>query len=210
MLTLLIPLILVSSSELKWGDNPDAIHCVRDKIYVSNSGGLNFPNYDSTLSVLNPILLTESKKIVVGPNPGKIVSREDGKSIYVIVRGDYGTRPSGLKGVNVSNDEIYFNSSFEVQDIAQFNTNLLLFQSNTSMIQLFDTDLNKLNSKPIVTNLSVQTFYGMSYLKNRKEICVYDANSYTNSGFLHFYTLDGIYQKKYKVGLNPNNVIEFD
>ncbi|NDF59501.1 MAG: hypothetical protein EB100_00305 [Crocinitomicaceae bacterium] len=195
---------------IKVGDNPDAIQCVRDKIYVSNSGGLNFPNYDSTLSVLNPLTLTETKKIVVGPNPGKIVSRQDGKSIYVIVRGDYGSRPSRLKGVDVSSDEIYFNSSFEVQDIAQFKNNLLLFQSNTTKIQLFDTELNILSQKAVVSNLSIQTFYGMTFLKKRNEVCVFDANSYTNSGSIHMYSIDGIYKSKFNVGLNPSSLIEFE
>ena len=195
---------------IKVGGNPDALHCVGDKLYVSNSGGLNFPNYDSTLSVIHPNLLRETHKIVVGANPGKIVSREDGKSIYVIVRGDYGKRPSRLKGINVSTDEIFFESTFEVQDIAQFHNGILLYQSNKNSIQLFNTTMNQIENKTVISNLPVQTFYGMKYLKNRKEICVFDANSYTNRGFLHFYSLDGVYKNKYNVGLNPSNLIEFE
>ncbi len=195
---------------IKVGENPDALHCVGDKLYVSNSGGLNFPNYDSTLSVIHPNLLIETHKIVVGENPGKIVSREDGKSIYVIVRGDYGKRPSRLKGINVSTDEIFFESTFEVQDIEQLNNDILLYQSNRKSIQRFNTTFNQLDNKVLISNLPVQTFYGMKYLKNRKEICVFDANSYTNRGFLHFYTLEGVYKKKYNVGLNPCNLIEFE
>ena len=195
---------------IKVGENPDALHCVGDKLYVSNSGGLNFPNYDSTISVIQSNLLIETHKIVVGANPGKIVSREDGKSIYVIVRGDYGLRPSRLKGINVSTDEIFFESTFEVQDIAQLDNDILLYQSNITSIQLFNTTLNKLENKVLISNFPVQTFYGMKYLKNRKEICVFDANSYTNRGFLHFYTLQGVYKKRFNAGLNPSNLIEFN
>lgn len=195
---------------IKVGENPDALHCVGGKLYVSNSGGLNFPNYDSTLSVIHPNLLIETHKIVVGSNPGKIVSSEDGKKLYVISRGDYGKRPSRLKGIQVSTDQIFYESTFEVQDIAEYNNGILLYQSNKNSIQLFNTTFNQIENKTVVSNLQVQTFYGMKYLKNRKEICVFDANSYTNRGFLHFYSPEGAYTRKYNVGLNPNNLIEFN
>ena len=50
------------------GRNPDGIATANNKIYVSNSGGLDFPNYDNTVSVIDFDTMTEIKRIPVGIN----------------------------------------------------------------------------------------------------------------------------------------------
>ena len=57
------------------GRNPDDICVQNNKLYVSNSGSLDYsgPGVDNTVSVIDITTFKETKKIEVGPNPGKIL-----------------------------------------------------------------------------------------------------------------------------------------
>ncbi|HAH60017.1 MAG TPA: hypothetical protein DCL86_17935, partial [Bacteroidales bacterium] len=83
------------------GRNPDGITAAYGKIWVSNSGGLNFPNYDDTISVIDPLTLTEEKKITAGPNPYTILPDKHGE-MYLISRGNYDDLKSRLQIVDVA------------------------------------------------------------------------------------------------------------
>src|SRR5690606_2966692 len=54
------------------GLNPESMVISNGKIFVSNSGGLNAPVMDSTLSVIDLTSLTEIQKITIGKNPGAL------------------------------------------------------------------------------------------------------------------------------------------
>lgn len=59
------------------GRNPDGICVQNGKLYVSNSGGLDWEGIgvDRTVSVIDIPSFTEIKKIEVGPNPGRYTGR---------------------------------------------------------------------------------------------------------------------------------------
>ena len=70
------------------GRNPDDICVQNNKLYVSNSGSLDYsgPGVDNTVSVIDITTFKETKKIEVGPNPGKILpGLED--AVYVVTQG---------------------------------------------------------------------------------------------------------------------------
>lgn len=69
------------------GRNPDGICALNGKLYVSNSGSLDSPNYDNTVSVIDIPSFGEVKKITVGDNPGRIEADSYG-NIYVTARGN--------------------------------------------------------------------------------------------------------------------------
>ena len=59
------------------GRNPDGICVQNEKLYISNSGGLDYSSglgVDNTVSVVDIATFKESSKLTVGPNPGKIVA----------------------------------------------------------------------------------------------------------------------------------------
>jgi YVTN family beta-propeller protein len=79
------------------GMDPEGIAIHGNKIYVANSGGLNWKNgYDNTLSVVDLTTLTEEKKIEVGTNPGAVQADSQG-DIYLSVTGNYGDEPGTFK-----------------------------------------------------------------------------------------------------------------
>ena len=70
------------------GRNPDDICVQNNKLYVSNSGSQDYsgPGVDNTVSVNDIMTFKETKKIEVGPNPGKILpGLED--AVYVVTQG---------------------------------------------------------------------------------------------------------------------------
>jgi YVTN family beta-propeller protein len=87
------------------GRNPDDICAAAGKLYVSNSGGMDYPNYDTTVSVVDIASFTELKKIAVGMNPYTILPDAHG-DVYVITRGNYGDEPYRLHRISTANDEL--------------------------------------------------------------------------------------------------------
>ena len=70
------------------GRDPDGICVCGDYLFVSNSGGLDFPDCDNTVSVVDLASFKEIKKIKVGRNPYTIETDAQG-FVYVCTRGDY-------------------------------------------------------------------------------------------------------------------------
>ena len=77
------------------GSNPEGLEVSGDKLFVANSGGLNFPAVDSTVSIIDLNTEMELSRVVVGKNPGDVEVDSQG-DVYVISRGDYTTIPSRM------------------------------------------------------------------------------------------------------------------
>jgi YVTN family beta-propeller protein len=79
------------------GLDPEGIAVTNNRIYVANSGGLNWENgYDNTLSVISLASFTEEQKIAVGTNPGSVAADSQG-DIYLTVTGNYVDEPAAFK-----------------------------------------------------------------------------------------------------------------
>ena len=82
------------------GLDPEGIVIKNSKIYVANSGGLNFMNgYDNTVSVIDALTFTEEKRIEVGVNPANLQADSQG-NIYVSVLGNYSDILPTFKQIN--------------------------------------------------------------------------------------------------------------
>ncbi|NLY23823.1 MAG: YncE family protein [Bacteroidales bacterium] len=90
-------LTLAFDGSVTVGMDPEGIAIKNNKIYVTNSGGLNWANgYDNSLSVIDLTSFTEEKKIVVGTNPGSLYADSQG-DIYLSVTGNYADEPGAFK-----------------------------------------------------------------------------------------------------------------
>ena len=76
---------LTIEESISTGRNPDGIAVSNGKLFVSNSGGLDFNSPDNTISVIDIDSFTETTKIEVHPNPGDIIADNKGR-IFVISR----------------------------------------------------------------------------------------------------------------------------
>lgn len=193
------------------GSNPDGIHKVNDRLFVANSGGLNYPNVDSTLSVIDPVSMTEVGRIVVGKNPTRIQSDVNG-NIYVITQTGLNTLNSQLVKVDhqtLSVETIY---PLQVNRMERIGANFLLYISsgNTSSIQLFDPLTGSIVNPNFMDAGLFTTFYGAQYDSGRNQIYCFDAMGYVNSGYIRIFSSNGTHLKNIKVGLNPSKLLIYE
>ena len=85
---------------------------------------------------------------------------------------------------------------------------LLIYTSES--VSLYDMKTNAtINSEFIPLN-DITTFYRIQYIEALKQLFLFDANTYTNSGYIHRFSNTGQYIQKYHVGLNPNSLIYYE
>jgi YVTN family beta-propeller protein len=189
------------------GENPEGVTIANGKLYVANSGGLNFPNVDSTVSVIDLTSNSELTRITVGPNPGGIITDDQG-DVYVIARGDYGAIPSRLKRIDSSSDALVEEFQFDINGIVPFWSNRMLVYTANGVSE-FSPTTEQLVATNFIDVSNVTTLYNVAYGPDDK-IYVLDAMNYTNSGFVRVYNSSGTYESSYNVGLNPSKVLFYD
>lgn len=87
------------------GLNPEYLKVVRNKLYVANSGGMNYQNgYDNRVSVLD-IDLTKREDIEVAVNPVEL-QVDKYNNLYLVSRGNYKTVPNTLQSINTTTNEV--------------------------------------------------------------------------------------------------------
>lgn len=85
--------------QVKVGNNPESVKVTNGKIYVANSGGLNYPNYDKEVSVIDAKTFTKERDIEVILNPTELEIDRKG-NVYVISNGNYKDIPNTLQRIN--------------------------------------------------------------------------------------------------------------
>ena len=197
---------LTVEKRIKVGSNPEDMVVVNQRLYVSNSGGL-IPSLDSTLSIIDCQNLVELEKIVVGKNPGKIVALND-SILYVHVRGNYSTIPSVLKKVNVGISKNQETIPIKISGMEKMENQLLIYTSES--VSLYDMKTNATINSDFIPLNDITTLYCIQYVEALKQLFLFDANTYTNSGYIHRFSNTGQYIQKYHVGLNPNSLIYYE
>lgn len=198
---------LTITTRIPVGSNPEGITVANDKLYVANSGGLNFPNVDSTVSVIDLTTNSEIQKITVGPNPGALISDVSG-DVYAIVRGDYSAIPSRLKRINTTTDVLAETFSFELNGVSPMNNKFLVYDYTS--VSLFDPSIEQIESSNFVDLSGVTTLYNVNYNSANNKIYLSDAMNYTNTGFIRVFNSSGTLESNYHVGLNPSKVLFYD
>lgn len=205
---------LTIESYVNAGRNPESICVVGSKLYVSNSGGLDFPNYDSTVSVIDIPTFTETKKINIGINPGKVVADDQG-DVYVIRRGDYSAVSSRLFKIDTAIDSVVFElTGVDVNGI-EYSSGKLYYSYQDVMggapqIGIFNTQTEAIENSNWTDLSQVNTLYGMKADPARNKMYLMEAHHYSSTGDVLIYDLNGNYQSKFSTGYLPSDVLIFD
>lgn len=190
------------------GLNPDGITQSNDRLYVSNSGGLNFPTMDSTVSIIDLNTDAELTKVTVGLNPGDIEVSSNG-DVYVVARGDYSAVPSKL----VKIDPITLQTAdllTGVLEINPFGTDefLITYENGGGVsIGVFNTNSEQMTTGDLINTANITTVYETVFSEQDQLVYVLDAMGYTNTGYVRVYNVNGTFVKSYHVGLNPTDII---
>ena len=87
------------------GRYPEGLAVTNGKLYVANSGGLDYPVYGETVSVVDLASFTKEKDITVALNPTNVAVDDQG-DVYVISMGNYGSVPNTLQRINVTSGTV--------------------------------------------------------------------------------------------------------
>lgn len=195
------------------GLNPEDLTVSGSKLFVTNSGGLNSPVMDSTVSVIDLNTNNEIERITVGKNPGTCVTDAEG-DVYVITRGDYGAIPSRMLRINAVTNTVSENFVFDASGITKMNDKLIIsyfdYSTSTSSVDLFDPTSESIETSNFIDLSGITTLYGVGYNPYRNSIYLSDAMSYTNTGYVHEYSINGSLLGSYHVGLNPSKFVFYE
>lgn len=204
---------LTITQRIQVGSNPEGLAVSNGKLFVANSGGLNFPNVDSTLSVIDLTSFLEIQKITVGKNPGSVVVDQEG-DVYVIARGNYGSNPARMVRVNSMSLTVEEQFPFDALGISKMNSQFLIsfynYTTESSSVLLFDPLSETLINSNFINTTDIQTLYGIDYNSFNDKIYCLDAMNYTNTGYVRRYSAQGVYETSYHVGLNPSKLLFYE
>lgn len=107
------------------GPNPEGVDKVGGNLYVANSGGMAYPAYNNTISVVSTSSFTETGTIEVSMNPMMVAASSDGAYVYVSSYGNYADIPAKLQVINVSTGAVSDLEYASVSAISKGNDNIL-------------------------------------------------------------------------------------
>ena len=203
---------LIIEKYIEAGKNPDGIAICNNKIYVSNSGGLDFPNFDNTLSVTDIATMKEIKRIEVGVNPYTIIPDSNG-DLYLVSRGNYSGVQSSLQVIDSNTDQLkYTFPEIEVFDIAiKGDTAYAYFHDYAggtgSRIMLIDTKTKAIiNDNFISDGTVINTIYGIAVDKVSGDVFVADAMDFVSTGSVVCFDSNGKKKYSFVASLNPGRI----
>jgi len=193
------------------GRNPDGICIANNKLYVSNSGGLDYPNYDNTVSVFDLNLFSEIKKITVGMNPKEIKADQNG-NVYVVCNGNYDDIAPCLQRINSNSDAVEKTFDLEVVNFDFYNNSMYFYTydyaTSTASYRILDLLNDHITNTNFISGNSLpQTPYGININPYTGDIYLTDALDYTSMGDVHCYGSDGKKKFQFEAGLLPKKVV---
>lgn len=204
-------LTMSADASISVGRNPDGICSAGGKLYVSNSGGLDPRNPDSTVSVIDIASFTELKRITVRSNPGTICT--DGTSVFVVSRGiyDYGTDDYDcrLHRIDVSTDILTDTYNIPVLKMDIAGNKAWLYRYGSDTIQIMDTRTGEIIQTSFITDgTRIERPYGIKVDPVTSNVYVCDASNYITPGSIFCFNSDGKlrYRMTTGVGINPNTI----
>lgn len=193
------------------GPNPDGICVCNGKLYVANSGGLNYPNYNNTVSVFDLNNFTLTKTITVETNPS-LLNSYDNRYVYLVSHGDYAGTPSNFQKIDASTDQVVktFNievSNFTIYDHFAYFYNFDYVNTNPHIV-VMDLQKDEIVKENFISDGTViQAPYGISVNPLNGDVYVSDAFDFTVTGEVFCFDQNGKKKFSFESGLNPNKLV---
>jgi hypothetical protein len=191
----------------KAGKNPDGICVANNKLYVSNSGGLDYPNYDSTVSVFDLSNFNKIEDISVRINPGQIKADKNG-NIYILSKGNYENISSCLQRIKAANHsvEVLFEkiTGFDI-----YNDYLYFYDYDyvNASYQIFDLVQNSIVNTNFISGGGIKTPYGINIHPTTGDVYILDALDYVSNGDVYCFDRNGNKHFQFEAGITPKKVV---
>jgi YVTN family beta-propeller protein len=206
-------LLLKKINTIQVGNNPEGIAASANYLYVANSGGFNFPNFDSTVSLIDLNTETEIRKIKVGVNPNKVEINQGG-NIFVSAYGNYSNKPASISvidgAINLTSTNLGPNFAYShiriAGDIAYIYNNY----GSGGTAKVFNSATNTfLRSEFITDGTVIATPYGINIDELNGDVYIADAKNYVTAGAVTCFSSAGVKKFSFSVapGVSPNKIV---
>jgi hypothetical protein len=195
------------------GRNPDGITLANNKLFVSNSGGLDVV-FDSTISVISLPDFAVST-INVGLNPTIARTLPDG-NVMVMLNGNYYDINPSLVTIDSHTNDIIRRDNVGASSFAIFGNSVVYLYYNylTSSSSVKVAPYNNISAgsadfiKQSAVFNSVTTPYCFSVNTSRHEIYLTDAKDYQSSGEVLCFDYNGNLKYRFQTSNNPTIVLQ--
>jgi hypothetical protein len=192
----------------KVGPKPEGIAIVNGKLYVANTNGDLFPDFDKTLSVVDIATFKEESKIEVGLNPGRLYADDYG-DIYLSYRGNYGDIPGGFQKLDTKTKAVTDINIPANQDFTILNDTLYYFGvtynenfSTNCFFGRYDVKTEKaIEGNLISDGTSIATAYALGVDPYNKDIYIADTD-YSTPSNIYIFGRDGKKKGNFEAGIN--------
>ncbi len=197
------------------GYQPEELAIVNNKIYVANSGGYMFPNYDRTVSVIDLETFKEEKKIDVAINLHRLRATKYNELI-VSSRGDYYNTPSMLYFIDLETEKVTGSLNMAISNLDIAGDSAYVYavewshntQRNTITYGIMNIKTKEIVSRNFITDGTEKDIiipYGVKVNPVTGDIYVTDAIDYVTPGTLLCYNRFGKLKWKVDTGDIPGH-----
>lgn len=188
------------------GANPDGMAVVDNRLYVSNSGGLNFPVYDSTVSVIDMASNTVVDEIHTRINCNQMVVDGQGE-IYLVSNGNYDDVAPALVRISTVTNTVLDVYEMSASSLSLYMDWLYFYDGDAEAIKRWNTLTEMVDPTWGIDVSHFDTFYGLKIDPITERIYGLDANGYVNSSTITAYSLSGNWLFEFKAGINAKALI---
>lgn len=196
------------------GPNPEGLAVAGDNLYVADSGGMSYPVYNNTLSVVSLTRFERIGTVEVNTNPAKVMASSDGSSVYVFSYGDYAAYPSMIQVLDVASGLLSDLSYTAVSSVAKGKDDILYI-----LCAGYDDDWNPLPGTIFMHDMTADRKVGNFITDGTLLPAAYSisvpadgyvyvgCSDYMSTGDVYVFTQDGrLYDRFDSQGLNPIKV----
>lgn len=199
--------------EVVVGYQPEEMVIKDGLLYVANSGGYRFPNYDRTVSVVDLGTFEVVNTIDVAINLHRMRLAPDGL-IYVSSRGDYYGTKSDVFVIDPEAQRVIGRLGVAASEMCMDGDELYLISVEWSYVSgkneirytLYDTRKREILPRNFITDgteKEISIPYGLGVNPETKEIFVSDATNYVTPGYLYCFSPEGKLKWKVRTGDIP-------
>lgn len=202
--------------EVVVGYQPEEMVIANGRLYVANSGGYRFPNYDRTVSVVDLESFEVVNTIDVAINLHRMEKDRYGR-IYVSSRGDYYGTGSDIFVIDATTEKVIGNLGIAASEMCIDDDRLYAISTewnyttgtNGISYAVYDTAKEERLPGNFITDgtdKEITLPYGLAVNPETKEIYVCDATNYVTPGYLYCFTPEGKLQWKTRTGDIPAHI----
>ncbi len=193
------------------GANPEGICVANNKLYVANSGGLNFPNYGHSVSVFDLASFTKLTDIEVGLNPCGLQSDYQG-DVYVNLIGNYKDIKPCMQRIDSKIDTVVNTFNVPVTNFFIHDQHAYLYSFDYSTLKSTFHVLNVgteqiINNNFIADGTFIETPYGIAVNPENGDVFIGDAFMSLYDGNVYCFNNAGRCQYTFEVGRNPGVMV---